>query len=317
MGEKPKYSIVVPLFNEEEVLHKLYERLISLIEVLAEPTEVLFVNDGSRDRTLDILRTLAAADSRIRFLSFSRNFGHQAALSAGLAYTSGKAVISMDGDLQDPPEIIVQLIERWKQGYDVVYARRQNYRKDNAVKRLGTRMFYSVSRRFSNFEIPGNVGDFRLLDRKVVEEINTMPEKSRYLRGMVAWTGYPHAFVDYHRPDRTKGESAYTLSKLVKLALDGVFNFSFLPLKLGLYVGVFSILFGTFFLGYMFYVQLIETFRYQLYMFLIVVLFIFMGFLFILLWLIGEYIGRIYDQVRDRPVYVIDEKANFDADTHA
>ncbi len=277
-----------------------------------ETWELIFVNDGSVDKTLSILKELTDKDSKVKYLNLSRNFGHQAALSAGLKHASGEAVISMDCDLQDPPEVIRQMIEKWKEGFHIVYARRENFRKDNFLKKIGSKFYYRVMGRFTKIEIPKNVGDFRLVDKKVLAEINQMPEHSRYLRGMVAWTGFKHTFVDYHRPDREKGESNYTLGKLAKLGMDGVFNFSMLPLRLGFILGLISIITGFGLLLYQIIDVLITGAYYHLYKWLMVVLFIFMGFMFMLFWVIGEYIGKIYDDVRRRPLFVISEMKNFE-----
>jgi glycosyltransferase involved in cell wall biosynthesis len=218
----------------------------------------------------------------------------------------------LDCDLQDPPEVIEQMIDEWKKGNEVVYARRMNYRKDNFLKKAGSKLYYRFMGKFTRIDIPKNVGDFRLVDRKVLAEINQMPEHSRYLRGMVAWTGFKHSFVDYNRPDREKGESGYSLGKLARLGMDGVFNFSMLPLRLGFILGFVSIIAGFGLLLYQILDVIINGVYYHLYKWLMVVLFIFMGFLFMLFWVIGEYIGKIYDDVRKRPLYVISDMKNFE-----
>lgn len=306
-----KYSIVVPAYNEEANVATLYRRLKAVFEPLAESWELIFVNDGSRDRTLEELKKLAQADPRVKYLDLSRNFGHQSALTAGLEHASGLAVISMDCDLQDPPELIPAMIRKWQAGADIVYARRSNYRRDNFLKRQGSRLYYRMLSKFTDVEIPRNVGDFRLVDQRVLAAVNEMREGSRYLRGMVAWTGFSHDFVDYERPDREAGESQYSLIKLIKLGMSGIFNFSSLPLQVGFVLGIFSILFGFIFLGYMSWDVLVMGSKYEFFKFLVVVLFIFMGFLFMLMWLLGEYVGRIYNEVRKRPVYLVKEKGNF------
>ncbi len=258
------------------------------------------------------LKKISLKDKRVKYIDLTRNFGHQAALSAGLNNASGKAIISMDCDLQDPPEIILDMIEKWKEGFEIVYARRLNYRKDNFLKKIGSKLYYRILERFTHIDIPRNVGDFRLIDHKVLKEIIRMPEHSRYLRGMVAWTGFRHTFVDYYRPDRELGNSSYTLSKLASLGMDGMFNFSVFPLRLGFGLGITTIIIGVFLLLY----QVIDTIftgaYYHLYKWLIVVLFIFMGFFFMLMWIVGEYIGKIYDEVRNRPLFVINETFNFE-----
>ncbi len=307
-----KYSIVVPAYNEEANVGKLYQRLKAVFDPLAEAWELIFVNDGSRDRTLEELQRLAAADQRVKYIDLSRNFGHQPALTAGLEHASGLAIISMDCDLQDPPELIPRMIEKWRAGADIVYARRTNFRRDNWFKRQGSRLYYRMLSKFTDVEIPRNVGDFRLVARRVLDTVNEMKEGSRYLRGMVAWTGFNHEFVDYERPDREEGESEYSLFKLIKLGMSGLLNFSSLPLQVGFVLGVFSILFGFVFLGYMSWDVFVVGAKYEFFKFLVVVLFIFMGFMFMLMWLLGEYIGRIYNEVRKRPIYLVKEKGNFE-----
>ena len=305
-------SFVIPAYNEEKNIEVIYTRLISLMEVIKDDFEIIFVNDGSIDQTFEVLKKLAKKDSRVKVINLSRNFGHQAALTAGLKLAKGDAVISMDCDLQDPPEVIKEMYKKWKEeGYDIVYARRLNYRKDNLIKKLGSKIYYKVLSKFSFVDMPRNVGDFRLIDKTVLKEINNMPEHSRYLRGMVAWTGFNHTFVDYHRPDRKEGESAYSLSKLARLGMDGMFNFSVLPLRLGFYLGFITIVLGFGLLFYQIADVIINGVYYHLYKWLIVVLFIFMGFMFMLMWIIGEYIWRIFNEVRSRPIYIIKEKINF------
>lgn len=312
INNKVIYSFVVPAYNEEASIPVLYDRILKLTHDFEKKWELIFINDGSADNTLNILKQLAQKDKNVKYINLSRNFGHQAALSAGLKYASGKAIISMDCDLQDPPELIIRMIEKWNEGFDIVYARRMNFRKDNFIKKTGSRLYYKFLGKFTRIDIPRNVGDFRLIDRKVLKEINQMPEQSRYLRGMVAWTGFSHTYVDYKRPDRAQGESNYTLRKLAQLGMDGVFNFSMLPLRLGFLLGMISIFIGIVLLSYQVLDTLITGAYYHLYKWLSVVMFIFMGFMFMLLWIVGEYIGRIYDEVRKRPLFVVDETGNFD-----
>ncbi len=305
-------SFVVPAYNEEKNVETLYSRIKVLMEEIKENFELIFINDGSTDNTLNKLKKLAQEDKHIKIIHLTRNFGHQSALTAGLKLAQGDAIISMDCDLQDPPELIKKMYQKWKEGFDIVYARRINYRKDNFLKKLGSKIYYRILNKFSFVDMPRNVGDFRLIDKAVLNEINNMPEHSRYLRGMVAWTGFSHTYVDYHRPDRIEGESAYSLSKLARLGMDGMFNFSVLPLRLGFYLGFITILLGTALLLYQIADTLITGAYYHLYKWLIVVLFIFMGFMFMLMWVVGEYIWRIFNEVRSRPIYIIKEKINFE-----
>lgn len=306
-----KYSFVVPAYNEEKNIGILYDKLCNLMAEISQNWELIFVNDGSRDRTLDILKDLAKNDKRVKYIDLSRNFGHQAALTAGLDVCTGDAIISMDCDLQDPPEVVVKMIKKWKEGYAIVYARRQN-RQDNFLKKYTAIWYYKLLDRFASVNIPRNVADFRLIDRKVLDKLSGMKEQSRYLRGMVAWLGFKYTFVDFDRPERLHGEAGYTWEKSIKLAMDGIMNFSMLPLKLGFLLGVFAIILGTGFLSYMIFDSVFYNTRYELIKWLTVVIFMAFGVQFILIWILGEYVGRIYEESKDRPVYIINEKGNFD-----
>ncbi len=304
------FSYIIPAFNEEENIKLVYERLLTLIKKLNSEYEIIFVDDGSRDNTKLELLKFAALDKNFKFISLTRNFGHQAALTAGLQHAKGDAVITMDCDLQDPPEVIESMIEKWKEGYDIVYARRKNFRTDNFIKKQASKVYYKVLTNISDINIPPNVGDFRLISKNVLNAINQMNEKSRYLRGMVAWTGFKYSFVDYYRPDREKGKPGYSLKKLVNLAINGFLNFSFVPLRIGLFLGIISIVIGLMFMAYQAYDAMVNDAHYYLYKWLVVALFILMGFMFMLIWIIGEYIGKIYNEVRSRPIYIISEKVN-------
>jgi len=305
------YSFVVPAFNEEHNVPLLYEKIQNLMIEIDSNWELIFINDGSKDNTLQVIKYLAAKDSRVKFLNLSRNFGHQVALTSGLNYAQGNAIISLDCDLQDPPEVISQMIDKWKDGFDIVYARRRN-RHDGFLKKYTALWYYKLLDRFSEVSIPRNVGDFRLIDKKVHVELLKMKEKSIYLRGMVSWLGFSHTFVDFDRPERIHGATGYSWPKMIKLAMDGILNFSLLPLKIGFVIGNLSIITGFLFLLYMVYDTFANDSIYPLIKWLIVLLFIFIGFIFILIWLLGEYIGRIYEETKNRPVFVISEKGNLD-----
>lgn len=307
----PLYSYVIPVYNEEKNISLIYDKIVNIMNPVSDNYEIIFTNDGSKDNSYTELKKIAVNDDKIKVINLSRNFGHQAALTAGLKYAKGDAVISMDCDLQDPPEVVAEMINKWHEGFDIVYARRSK-RKDNFFKKYSALFYYKLLRKFSDVDIPRNVGDFRLTSKKVLDVLNSMPEKARYLRGMVAWVGFKYTFVDFERPERIHGETNYTLTKMVRLAMDGIFNFSLLPLKFGFVLGGISIFTGTAFLIYMIFDILINNTRYELYKFLTVTLFIFTGFQFILMWLLGEYIGRIYDENKNRPLFVIDEKINID-----
>ncbi len=310
-----KYSYIIPAFNEEENVKLIYNRLLDSINKSESDYEIIFIDDGSRDNTKQELIKIASTDKNLKIIALSRNFGHQAALTAGLQYATGDAIITMDCDLQDPPEVIEQMIDEWKKGYDIVYARRKNYRSDSFIKKQASKIYYKVLAKISDIQIPPNVGDFRLISKAVLTEINRMTEKSRYLRGMVAWTGFKYSFVDYYRPDREKGKSGYSIKKLSKLAINGFLDFSFVPLRIGLILGILSIITGVMLLSYQIYDALVNDAHYYLYKWLTVTLFIFMGFMFMLIWIIGEYIGKIYNEVRSRPIYIVSETVNVIVDT--
>lgn len=308
----PNLSIVIPLYNEEKNLHKLYDKLQSVLKNISGSWEIIFVNDGSSDKTLTIVEEIASGNSSVKAISLTRNFGHQAALMAGLDYAKGDAVITMDGDLQDPPELIPELLKKWNEGSPIVYARRKNYRNDSNLKRWLSMLFYFIIKLLKMTTAPKNVGDFRLIDSKVLEELKHMRERTRYLRGMISWLGFNHTFVDYERPDRENGSAGYNFNQLIHLALDGFFSFSRLPLRIGFFLGVISIFIGIGFMGYMIADILINDVYYHLYKILVDVIFMFIGFLFILIWILGEYIGRIYHEVKGRNLYIIHKKFNLD-----
>ena len=304
-------SVVVPVFNEEENIRILAESVRKALESFTTGYEIIFVDDHSTDGTLQILRSLAGDDNNIKFLSFSRNFGQQAALSAGIDYATGKAVITMDADLQDPPELLPDMIREWEKGFDIVYMHRKN-RHDGFFKKLSARFYYFLLNKFSDRKITGNIGEFRLMDEKVVRELKKLNEKCRYLRGMVSWMGFSHTVLEYDRPNRTSGKSGFSLLKMARLGMHGILNFSLLPLRLGLVIGVAVIFMGLLFLAYIALDTLINDVYYELHKWLGVVTFIFTGFLFVLIWILGEYIGKIYDEVKNRPIYIIREKGNLE-----
>lgn len=313
-------SFIIPVYNEEKNISLIYEKIHQVMQeintshekdrLIPFKYEFIFVNDGSQDQSLFLLSKLSQEDKRVKYINFSRNFGHQAALTAGLQYAKGDAIVTLDCDLQDPPEIILEMVKKWQLGNDIVYARRRN-RHDSFLKKYTAIVYYKLLNKFSDVKIPRNVGDFRLMDKKVAQIINNMPEKSRYLRGMVAWVGFQHDFVDFDRPERIYGKTGYTLSKMVRLAMDGLFNFSLLPLRVGLLLGTISIILGICFIIYMIGDMILHQTEYPLYKFLTVILFIFMGFSFIINWIMGEYIGRVYEEIKHRPLYIIENTVNF------
>ena len=306
------FSFVIPAYNEQDNINTVYSKILELIQKNEyNDYEIIFVNDGSIDNTSNILKDLTTKNKNVKFIDLSRNFGHQAALWAGMAHATGDAIISLDCDLQDPPEVVSEMINKWEQGYEIVYARRLNFRKDNFLKKILSKLYYRLLDKMTNIDIPQNVGDFRLIDKKVLKALQRMNERSKYLRGMVAWTGFNSTFVNYERPDREKGVSNYTFGKLLKLGASGMMNFSSIPLKLGLILGIMTIVSGFALLTYQVVDVIINDVYYHLYKWIVVIMFIFMGFLFMLIWIIGEYIGKIYNEVRNRPVFVIKDKYNF------
>ncbi len=305
-------SIILPIFNEEENIPLIYKELISVLDLLSAKYdyELIFVNDGSRDSSWLKLVELAHADPRVKAITFSRNFGHQMALTAGYDHASGDAIITMDADLQDPPKLLLPMIKKWEEGKQIVYARRID-RKDSFLKRITAKVYYQFLDVIADVKIPRNVGDFRLIDKKVLATLNRCREKSRYFRGMVAWTGFSHDFIDFARPNRQAGQTGYTWKKMFKLAFDGMTSFSMFPLRLAAYVGVFVILTGTLMLSYIIFDALFRKVDYPLFKWLTTVTYIFMGIQFILFWFLGEYIGRIHDQQKGRPLYIVAEELNF------
>lgn len=303
---KKKVSIIIPVYNEEHSLPLLFTKLDELYEKLhsSYTVQIVFVNDGSVDRSWNIIELYAQEHKHVQGINFSRNFGHQMALTAGYDYVDADCVVTMDADMQDPPELIFDMLTKWQQGVQIVYARRID-RGDTWLKRVTAQWYYWALGVIADVSIPRNVGDFRLIDKKVVDVLKRSRERSRYLRGMVAWTGFTHAFVDFKRPDRVAGTSGYTWKKMLQLAFDGVTSFSLFPLKVAAFAGCFVILTGCLMFAYITLDALIYRVHYPLFKWLVTIIYIFMGVQFMLLWLIGEYIGRMYEYNKGRPLYII------------
>jgi dolichol-phosphate mannosyltransferase len=313
MNKKKRLSIILPIYNEAKNLHLLYESLTKALDKKSKDFiyELIMINDGSLDDSWSIIQTLQQKNSHIMGINFSRNFGYQAALTAGYKHATGDAIITMDSDLQHPPELIDPMIKEWQKGYKIVYARRID-RQDTFLKKITARFYHYLLDSISEIKIPQGVSDFRLLDRQIVDEINQYHEKSRYLRGMIAWMGFDHTFVDFHQPSRQHDETKYTWSKLIKIAFDGIIGFSIIPLKLAAYAGFFVILTGTIMLGIITIDALFFQGQYPLFKWLVTILYIFIGVLFILLWILGEYIGRMYEELKGRPLFIIKEIKKID-----
>ncbi len=307
-------SIVIPLFNEIENVEELTSRLTSASPLWKEDYEVLFVDDGSYDGTFEEIKKYCDADSHFKCLKLSRNFGHQAAISAGIKHAKGDAVIIMDGDLQDPPEELPRFLDKWREGYHVVYAIRKK-RKESFFKRASYKLFYRILRAISNIDIPLDSGDFCVMDKRVVKVLNTeMLESSRFVRGLRAYAGFKQIGVEYERSERAAGEVKYTLSKLINLAIDGLLDFSTFPLRMATYLG-FTIAIPSFFIGLFFVIHRILGFKIFGYSptdtpgmaTLAVGVFFLGGVIMVILGVIGEYIGRIYFEVKKRPFYIVEE----------
>ncbi len=304
----PTFSVVVPVYNERENLPELYRRVRAVMESLGEPWELVPVDDGSTDGSTEYLRELREKDpEHVRPVILARNFGHQLAVTAGLDYARGRAVILMDADLQDPPEVIPQLVEKWREGYDVVYAVRQRREGESWFKRATAALFYRFIRRITEVPIPVDTGDFRLMDRKVVDVLRRMRERHRFIRGMVAWVGFRQVGVPYVRAPRYAGETKYPLRKMVKFAWDAITGFSYAPLQLAMYLGFISAGIAIFSIPLVAAARLMGSRAfYGQATTLIAVLFL-GGVQLISLGILGEYVGRIYDEVKGRPLYVVAE----------
>ncbi|MEJ5240799.1 MAG: glycosyltransferase family 2 protein [Anaerolineales bacterium] len=302
-----QYSIVVPIYNEVENLPELYRRVREVMETLGEPWELVLVDDGSVDGSTEHIRRLAQSDPRVRPVIFARNFGHQIAVTAGLDYARGQAVIIMDADLQDPPEVIPRLIERWREGYEVVYAVRAEREGETWFKKVTAAFFYRLIYRIADVKIPLDTGDFRLLDRKVVDVLRHMRERHRFLRGMAAWVGFRQIGVEYRRAARFAGETKYPFRKMLRLALNAITGFSYFPLQLATFFGFFCAGLAIFSIPIVVILRMTgwQAFQGQATT-LIAVLFL-GGVQLISLGILGEYIGRIYDEVKGRPLYVVRE----------
>lgn len=300
-------SVVIPVYNEAANVLVLYERLQRAIQPLKLPYELIFVNDGSTDLSLKIIKDLAAQDATVRFIAFSRNFGQQIAISAGLDKALGKAVVILDGDLQDPPELIPALYAQWQQGPEVVYARRVSRAGESAVKRATARYFYRLLTQLTRTPIPVDAGDFRIISRKVVDTLKQMPEQQKFIRGQIAWIGFPQASLDYDRPERNQGKSGYSYAKMIRLALDGITSYSNLPLKMATVSGfvVSSIAFLV--MLYTLYSRFITRDYVPGWSSLMISVLFLGGVQLIAIGIIGEYMSRLSENVRNRPLYIVNE----------
>ncbi|MDW7739720.1 MAG: glycosyltransferase family 2 protein [Bacillota bacterium] len=308
------YSVIVPLFNEEEVIEETHRRLSEVMEKTGEAYELIFVDDGSRDRSREIICGLCKNDPHARLIGFSRNFGHEAATSAGLSRAGGEAIVIIDADLQDPPEVILEMIDKWREGYKVVYGKRKVRKGENIFKRATASIFYRLLNALSSISIPMDTGDFRLIDRQVCRAMRQMPEKNRFIRGMVSWVGFKTTAVEYVRDERWAGETKYSFSKLLALAWDAVTSFSYKPLKLATYVG-FILSFASFVYLIVVIVQRIgDPTAVPGWASIVVINLFFNGVILIMLGILGEYLGRIFEETKNRPLYIIEFTEGFGDD---
>ncbi len=306
-------SVVVPCFNEQEVVRDTHRRLSATLAALGGLRyELVYVDDGSRDATRTLLRELQAADAHVRLVLLSRNFGHQLAVTAGIDHARGAAVVLIDADLQDPPEVIETMLARWREGYQVVYGVRSERQGETAFKRATARVFYRLLNRLADVDIPLDTGDFRLMDRQVVEALRSMPERDRFLRGMVSWAGFRATAVPYRREPRLAGESKYPLWKMVRFAVDGILSFSHSPLRLATWIGVAASGLALLGMVYAIAMRLFTDVWVPGWTLLFVAVTFFGGVQLLSLGIIGEYVGRIYSESKRRPLYLVAERVGFD-----
>ena len=308
----PKYSLIVPIYNEEEIIPELYRRLSAVMNRLDGIVELILINDGSRDRSLKLLRELHQKDPRICYLSFARNFGHQIAVTAGLNFVRGQVIIILDADLQDPPELIPDMVEKWRQGYQVVYAQRTQRLNERWFKRFTAYLFYRILKKLADVEIPTDTGDFCLMDRQIVDILNSMPERTRYIRGLRSWVGFEQTAIRFERNPRFAGEVKYTFSKSLALAINGLVSFSIVPLRLSTYLGLVAAVAAIFMALLVLYWRLFVPHSPLTGFTIILMAIFFLGSVqLVSVGILGEYIGRIYEEVKARPLYTLAEVGGF------
>jgi len=306
-------SIVVPLYNEELVIEEMHRQLTGVLAAMRHSYEIILVDDGSRDRTRDLARRICAQDPRTRLVCLSRNFGHQYAITAGMDRSAGRAIVVIDADLQDPPEIIPEMVRKWEDGYEVVYGVREKREGESWFKRTTARVFYRILKRLTSVDIPVDTGDFRLIDHRVLAQFNTMRERARFVRGMISWVGFRQGEVRYVRHQRLAGRTKYPFRKMLQFAVDGLLSFSQAPLKLASTLGLLCSAVSFFFIVY----GLVQKYVYPEHVIpgwssLFSAILFLGGIQLICLGVLGEYVGRIYEEIKKRPLYVVDEEVNFD-----
>ncbi len=307
-----KISVVIPMYNEEEVVKTSYLRIQKVLDELKQyDYEMIFINDGSKDKTLELLEEIAQNNEKVKILSFARNFGHQAAVTAGIRYVTGDAIVIIDADLQDPPELLPEMIALWEEGNEVIYGQRKSRKGESAFKLLTAKMFYNTLNALSDVEIPKDTGDFRLVDRKVIDVVNNLPEHNKFLRGLFSWVGFKQKAYRYERQERQAGKTKYPFKKMWKLATDGIISFSTKPLKIVGGLGILTIILS---IGILIYSLVSYIFNLNNlapgWTSIMVAITLFSGVQLLSIWIISEYIARIYDETRNRPEYIIDKKIN-------
>jgi glycosyltransferase involved in cell wall biosynthesis len=304
-------SVVVPMYYEELVAEECYRQLTDTLEGKDFDYELIFVNDGSKDKTEDILLSISRNDKRVRVINFSRNFGHQTAVTAGIFNSKGDAVVIIDADLQDPPKLILEMIRLWRKGYEVVYGKRKKRNGETFFKLLTAKYFYKFLNYMSDIDIPKDTGDFRLIDKKVVQVFRNMPERNRFVRGMMSWIGFNQTFIEYERDERFAGETKYPLKKMIKFATDGIVSFSTKPLKIVSFLGVLSIVLSLVIFIYSLISKMFIHETIAGWASIVNIVAFFGGLQLISLGIVGEYVARIYEEAKNRPLYIIKSMKNF------
>lgn len=305
------YSVIVPLYNEEFVINESYRRIKKTMDYNKESYEIIFINDGSKDRTREKVEEICNIDRNVKLVNFSRNFGHQAAITAGMDLALGDAIVVIDADLQDPPEVILEMIEKWKEGYDVVYGKRIKREGETIFKKLTAKMYYRFLKSLTNINIPVDTGDFRLIDRKVCNSLIALPENNRFVRGLVSWVGYKQTYVEFVRQERFAGNTKYPLKKMIKLAFDGITSLSYKPLILSGYFGSLAFLTGLILMIVNIVKDISNKTELLNYMMIIAVNLMLFGVTLGCIGIMGQYIGRIFDESKGRPIYIIDSTTNY------
>jgi len=303
----PVYSVVIPAYNEQETISETYKRLTHVLRGMGEPYELIFVNDGSKDQTAHIIAEFCRLDPCVRLINFTRNFGHMPAISAGMEFSSGQAVFVIDADLQDPPEVFPEMAAKWREGYHVVYGKRSTRKGETFFKRLSAKVFYRLLNHMTSVDLPVDTGEFRLIDRRVCDAINRLPEKSRYIRGLVSWVGFKQIAVEYVRDERFAGVTKYPLRKMIAFAMDAITSFSNKPLRIATTLGFLLSLLSFVYLLVILYQRLFTDRAIAGWASTMGVILFTQGIVLMILGLMGEYIGRIYSEIKNRPIYIIQE----------